>query len=125
MEDQKYRDEEDLQEKLDSFKSKDSLNFLNTDIVHTCWCVCGMNAKRACVGVCACVMDLLSPYGLAGMCWSCPLVVVLALRVLDMCFLWEREIMVCVCVCGKGQLECKRTVLSLLVKAEVWFCFSL
>lgn len=58
-----------------------------------------MNAKRACVGVCACVIDLLSPYGLAGMCWSCPLVVVLVLRVLDMCFLWEGRITVCVCVC--------------------------
>ncbi len=96
MEDQKYRDEEDLQEKLDSFKSKDSWTFLNTDIVHTClW----HNFKRACVDVCACVMDLLSPYGLVGMCWSCHVVVVLALRVLDMCFLWERQIMVCVCMC--------------------------
>lgn len=50
------------------------------------------------MGVCACVMDLLCPYGLAGMCCSCPLVVVLARRFLDMCFLWEREITVCVCV---------------------------
>ncbi len=84
------------------------------------------NFKRACVDVCACVMDLLSPYGLAGMCWSCHVVVVLALRVLDMCFLWERQIMVCVCMCvGRDNWNVKNSPLSLLVKAEVWFCFTL
>lgn len=37
------------------------------------------------------VMDLLSSYGLAGMCLSCPLVVVLALRVLDVLLVGERN----------------------------------